>query len=248
MLDVRKLLLYCFCCLLVLATWAQAGNVIANGSFDTSSSGWGFYVSPSASGLMHADYDAGVGNPAGSVKCWIDVNETTNNDHRFYQVMPVNIGQKYKLDAQWKGNLYGKADVNPSSRNWAEVFVSFCDDPEAPSWGLITYKKAFTGGPNTDTGIWDWESILSSPDPSNPSAPGDGVFTATDRYMVVAINLGGRANSVEPGKEAWVYVDNFRLLPCHDESCSDYSADFKYLAWITSNWLSCNIDPPTSCY
>ena len=45
------------------------------------------------------------------------------------------------------------------------------------------------------TGTWGWESVLTSPDTSATPGPTDGVFTATDEFMFVGFNIGGRADS-----------------------------------------------------
>jgi len=67
--------------------------------------------------------------------------------------------------------------------------------------------------------------------------------------MTVAVNVGGRTKSCDPTHPVWVYVDNFKVLPCHDAAGTDCSADgFRYIAWIANNWLDCNIDPATSCW
>jgi hypothetical protein len=254
MLDIRKLLFCYLCSLAVLASAVIAGNVMTNGDFATNMSGWSNVDTTTATGAMYVTYYSGAGNPAGSVMCWTDVNDVVggNNNHRFGQVLRVNKGQKYKLTGDWKGDLNGLMvlpEYATTARNWAEIFVGFFDSaPTVDEWGTIRFKKAWGGTPlNTTTGIWDWESILSSPDGTNPG-PGDGVFTATGSYMTVALNVGGRVKSAAPAYPVWVYIDNFKVLPCHDASGTDCSADFKYVAWIANNWLACNIDPATSCY
>jgi hypothetical protein len=251
MLDIRKLLFCCLCSLAALASVGVAGNVMVNGTLDTDSSGWMYVAAGGGLGLMHADYVAEVGNPAGSVKCWVDDRDAPSgtNNYRFGQVLRVNKGQKYKLDGDWQGDLTGLVgDPDPNyanARNWAEIFVGFYDHYPNPDteWGSIAYKKTYGGG-GADT-PWAWTSILGS---AQAGFPSNGVFTATGQYMTVAINVGGRTKSCDPAHPVWVYIDNFKVLPCHDEAGTDCSADLKYLAWIANNWLSCNIDPPTSCY
>jgi hypothetical protein len=252
MLDIRKLVFCCFCSLAVLASTGLAGNVVVNGNLAVDSSGWTYLAMTTATGLMHADYDGATGNPGGSEKLWADANDFSTNNHRFGQVLRVNKGQKYKLDADWKGDLTGLANdptYGASSRNWVEVFVGFSDTyPTSEQWGSIAYKKTYGGG-GADT-PWDWTSILSSPDSTYPAPqPVNGVFTATGKYMTVAFNLGGRIHSCDPTHPAWVYIDNIKVLPCHDAAGTDCSADgFRYIAWIANNWLACNIDPVTSCW
>jgi hypothetical protein len=252
MLDIRKLLFCFFCSLAVLAPIGLAGNVMENGNLAVDSSGWTYMATTGATGLMHADYDLATGNPAGCEKLWVDAFDASTNGYRFGQVLRVNKGQKYKLTGDWKGDLTGLLNdptYGSGSRNWAEVFVGFFETyPPTDDWGTIRYKKAIGGTAlNADPMPWDWQSILISPDATNPG-PADGVFTATGQYMTVSINVGGRISSCDPTHPVFVYVDNFKILPCHDEAGTDCSADFKYIAWIANSWLACNIDPATSCY
>jgi hypothetical protein len=240
MLNIRKLLFCCLCSPVVLVSAGMAGNVLTNGDFAANTSGWSLVTLSGATGDMHADFDGATGNPAGSVKCWIDVNSPSGtNGHRFYQVVPVINGQKYKLSGDWSGDLTGKG-VAGTPANWVEVYVGFYNTVPTPDqWGSIAFKKRSDTSP-----AWNWEPMANS---YQTGFDPNGV-TAAGSYMVVSFNVGGAAFGVDPTLPAWVNIDNLKVLPCHDVAGSDCSVDFRYLAWLMNNWLVCNIDPPTSCY
>ncbi len=185
-------------CLAGTAFGTTATNLIVNGDFATGDlSGW--LATPNAPTTI--TQDASEGLPAGSALLDRNsVGEVSNGNH-LYQVIPVTPGQQYRLDAVWKGDLY----AGGTGRNWAEVFVSFASSPTATPTEIV-YKKASDGGPNQPPASgWDWESVLLSP--NDAAAPADGVFTATDNYMVVGFNLGGRASSDGPGP-GFFHLDN----------------------------------------
>jgi|GEM_PF-5615137 len=183
--------------------FATQTNLIVNGDFATGDlTGW--TLTPNAPTTIA--HDGAEGLPAGSVLLDRNsVGEVSNGNH-LYQVIPVTPGQQYQLDAAWKGDLY----AGGTGRNWAEVFVSFASSPTATPSNIV-YKKASDGGPNEPPPSgWDWESILLSP--NNAEAPADGIFTATDDYMVVGFNLGGRAASDGPGPGSF-HLDNVSVTP-----------------------------------
>jgi len=169
MLDIRKLMFCCFCSLAVLASAGSGGQRDEKRDLAVDSSGWTYVIPANAIGLMHADYDAATGNPAGSEKCWVDDRDAPSgtNNYRFGQVLRVNVGQKYKLDGDWQGDLTGLVgDPDPNyanARNWVEIYVGFYDHyPNSDTeWGNIHYKKTFGGG-GTDA-PWTWQSILGAP-------------------------------------------------------------------------------------
>lgn len=72
--------------------------------------------------------------------------------------------------------------------------------------GTIDYKVATDGGPN-DPMPATWADITTAPN----GGPADGIYTATDEYMLAAFNLGGRdvsRNNTQPG---FYWVDNVSL-------------------------------------
>jgi hypothetical protein len=255
MLDMRKIFFGCMCSLALLASASVAGNVIANGGFATTIGSWSLVDGgASIEGTMFAEWIGSDGQPAGCARTYL-TNTGGNNGHRFNQIFNVVQGKKYKLTGEWKGDLNGPMISPYTGRNWAEVIVFFANTPPTVSeWGgddRIMYKKRWGSTVmNEDDGIWAWESFLSSPNTGTTyiPVPADGVFTATAPYMVVAFNLGGIASSASPEMPVWTLLDNVRVVPCYDENGMDCGIDMRYMAWVTSNWLSCNIDPATSCW
>ena len=127
------------------------------------------------------------------------------------------------------------------------MFVGFGPDATTFS-GSIMYKKATDGGPNAEPMPWDWESVLLSP--NDTSSPVDGIFTATNSYMTIAFNLGGRAD-VGPG---YYNVDNVSVVeaggpPCPANDLNDDCAlDWLDIEVFVSDWLDCNRDPASECW
>ena len=185
-------------------TSATAQNLIVNGDFSGGNlSGWtSTPVAPTT-----ITYDGTAGNPSGAALLARNNSAATANGNYLYQIIPVVNGAQYKLGAQWKGDLLNGG----TGRNWAEVYVSFSSSATFVP-GTIRYKKATDGGPNQTPMPWDWESITASPDSANPG-PSDGVFTATDNYMIVSFNLGGRAQSSNNTQPGYYWVDNVSVTP-----------------------------------
>lgn len=199
------------CVCLLCAANATAQNLITNGDFDRGDlSGW----SIAGGGVPQTTiaFDGSVGNPAGSALLDRVTSLSVDNKDILYQVIPVTPGQQYKISADWKGDLYNGG----TGRNWAEVMVRFVSSgapiPDGTqfldSW--IQYKKASDGGPHQPPATgWDWESVLLSPE----GGPADGIYTATDAYMVLGFNLGGRdvtSNNTQPG---YYHMDNVSATP-----------------------------------
>ena len=111
------------------------------------------------------------------------------------------------------------------------------------------YKKATYGGPNATPMPWDWESILLSPNTS-PVPPAGGIFTATDNYMVVVFNIGGRANA----GTCYYSVDDISLVEAGGTPCptidlnDDCQLDIQDLVVFSQDWLDCNREPAGECW
>jgi hypothetical protein len=107
------------------------------------------------------------------------------------------------------------------------------------------YKKAYGAGTtNTTTGIWDWEYVTASP----TNGPASGVFTATNSYMVVAFNLGGRVGS----GMTTIHLDNTGVkeavtCPPYDLN-GDCAINWLDMLQFANNWLVCNRDPAGECW
>lgn len=193
---------------LLTAVGGQAQNLLTNPGFDSGDlSGWLLASDPTQSDQTEIAYDGGEGNPAGSALLDRVTSAEFDNKDLIYQLVDVEVGSQYKVDADWMGDLLNGGD----GRNWAEALVAFVPTGDPMPDGAdfvddwIQYKRATDGDPNTPAGgTFGWESILDAPD----GGPADGVFTATDEWMVLAFNLGGRDvnnNNTQPG---FYWVDN----------------------------------------
>jgi len=226
----------------------EPSDAVNNGTFDTDTAGWEFLPPVATDGIVTASFDAMDGSPAGSALISADTTLAATNSARFYQIIPVEVGRQYKLSGDWMGDIKGTVGTVTNARNWAEIYVTFVTDGSAvpTSWGSIMYKKAF-GVANQNigpTGAWSWEPITASV----ADGPADGVFTATDDYMVVAVNLGGRINS----GQTYANVDNFGVVPtaaCMEVDLNeDCVLDFLDVLDFASCYLSCGRDPSAECW
>jgi pectate lyase len=189
-----------FC--LLCASSINAQNLISNGDFSSGLTGWTVATNNTTTYATTITYDSGMGNPLGSA-LMNRVNTTlADNSDYLYQVIPVSIGKSYQFNADWKGDLLNGG----SGRNWAEVLIAFVPDVGAPAF-TIQYKKATGGGPNEPAAPWNWESVLASP--NSVTSPTNGIFIATDKYLVVGFNLGGRAGT----GVGFYNVDNVSVTP-----------------------------------
>lgn len=196
----------------VAGTGVARANLVVNGDFGAGLTGWStFYgdtgTTPTGANQSQISADAAVGNPLPSAKLDRVITTAFDNKDFIYQLIPVSNGEQYVLDADWRGDLQGTGGTATNARNWAEVYVAFfpsgttiTDAAQLPD-AQIRYKKRWdvAGGSGTlnvdQSGIFDWESILSSPDTSAVPGPTDGTFTASDELMLVGFNIGGRAAS-----------------------------------------------------
>lgn len=232
--------------------WSQRTtpvNLITNGTFDTSIASWLFASVSGATGTMTASFDGTAGEPAGSALISAD-NTVATNGHRFYEIFPVTSGKQYTLTGRWSGNIVGLV-TNPtggSLRNWAEVIISFESSTTPSNWtnsSAIMYKKAYGAGTtNTSTGIWDWEDITASP----TNGPTSGIFTASNSYMVVSFNLGGRVGS---GMTNY-HLDNISVIetpPCPESDINgDCVLNWLDIEQLVADWLTCNRTPIEECW
>ena len=205
-------------------------DIVVNSDFAADLSGW--TLTPNSPTTITWD---------SSGTALIARNDATfeSNANYLYQNVSVVSGRQYKIDAQWKGDLLNGG----TGRNWAEVFVGFGSSPTAFN-GTFYYKKATSGGPNEYPQPWDWESVLLSPD----GGPADGIFTATNSYMTIGFNLGGRAG-VGPG---YYYLDNVSVVeagtPCPEiDLIDDCLVNLDDLAALFGAWLDCNRNPSSQC-
>lgn len=225
---------------------------IINGTFDSELSPWAVADAVGAIGVMNVAFDSVNGLPAGSALLSANTTGLAVNNHRFYQVFPVTIGNKYRFSGKWKGSLY---DPNAGTRrNWSEVFVGFSPDAVPSTFGNNTYKKRFVATGNsgnmnfssTSDGRFDWEDISASPN-NAPAPPTNDIYTADQPYMVVAFNIGGNSE----GGSIWMDIDNISVVECLS-SAGDINGDcelnMKDLAQIADNWLICTRNPSSECW
>ena len=206
-------------------------ELVINGNFTTDLSGW--MITPNAPTTI---------TWASSGTALLARNDATSssNSNYLYQNVAVESGKQYQFNAQWTGDLFNGG----TGRNWAEVFIGFGSSPTAFA-GSIMYKKATDGGPNENPQPWDWQSVLDSPD----GGPANGIFTATNSYMTIGFNLGGRAG-VGPG---YFHVDHVSVVevggtPCPElELVEDCELNLDDLAVLFGAWLDCNRNPLSQC-
>ena len=224
-------------------------ETLVNGGFDSVLSPWNMHELSSAYGIMAVAVDAEEGNPPGSALIEVNTAGKFTNDHRFYQVIPVNVGYEYVFSGQWAGDISGVGATNSNPLNWAEVYIGFTDTstPGDSDFGNLVYKKSYgTSNLNTSTGIWNWESITDS---SYDGGPQGSVFAATAPYMCVSFNLGGRANS----GTTYCRLENLSVMeitPCPEidlnDDCELNLEDLELL--LDEDWLTCNRDPFSECW
>jgi hypothetical protein len=236
------------------SSWGEVPTpqaLMTNGDFSANISGWQFLPPPATEGIVTASFDAVAGNPAGSARLNCDTTTAAvNSSSRFYQIIPVTAGRSYKLSGEWMGSIKGNVGTVTNTRNWVEIYVTFVTDGsvEPTSWGSIMYKKAF-GIANMNipaSGAWAWEPITSSCPGNN--GPADGVFTATDDYMVVSVNLAGRINS----GQTFVNLDNLSVMentPCSTiDLNNDCVLNFADIGEFALDYLSCGRNPSGECW
>jgi pectate lyase len=243
-----------------LGTWVPFENLLVNGTFATDIDPWLLTTIGTVYGTVTVDWDGTGGNPPGAAIMNADTTvsgSSQTNNRRFYQVFSVTEGKKYIFSGQWKGDIRGLV-TNPTGgtlRNWAEVMINFESGADPCTWSdwtnssAIKYKKAYGAGTtNTSTGIWDWEEITASKN-SGGSPPADDIYTvpAGKSYMVVAFNLGGRANS----GTTWISMDNMSVIehacPAMDLN-GDCNLDCTDLAQFAQDWLTCYREPASECW
>jgi len=254
MLESQKLLLMMAAGALCLAVAPVgfAANLVVNGDFATDASGWTMLHTTSGDEYVYAEYQAGIGYPAGSVKIQrVVTNPALATDgHRYYQFIPVEPNLTYYVRGQWKGDL----SDGGAGTNWAEVYIGFTADVNTaqPNWSqFLRYKKQWDGVSNQNVsaaGQWDWEDFTTSPSGAPPES-----FTAQSGqgYMIIAFNLGG-SPMVPYTAQPYFYIDNLVVIACDEwldgDADQDCKIDFKDVAIVAKDWLVCHTDPASSCW
>jgi hypothetical protein len=182
-----------------------------------------------------------------------------SNGHLFYQYVPVTPGKSYFVRGLWKGNI--SPGANGAGRSWAEVYVGFASVPaENPdpntnyiAWpNCLRYRKLFDAANFnyqnvSPTGAWPWEDITASPSGQQPAyyVPQSG-----QNLMVVAFLLGGDGLTGTPTLPSF-YIDNVSVVECSQWLAGDVNQDcvvnLKDMAVLCNTWLSCTLDPISSC-
>ncbi|HSV27170.1 MAG TPA: hypothetical protein VLH60_04685, partial [Sedimentisphaerales bacterium] len=225
-------------------------DLITNGAFDTDLSGWQSLNLPTAAGVCYSGWDdSPYGNPPGSAYLMCDMWPGDASGHFFYQIIPVTPGQRYRFSGEWSGDLSSFA-MNPSGiSNHAKVAITFESGTDPAAWGwtepaAVMYRKSWgIDSQNiSPDGIWDWEPITAS----IANGPSDGIFTATDQYMIVAFTMSGISSNTVP----WFSFDNIMVegpgCPPLDLN-GDCSLDFLDLHLFAEDWLKCNRFPAGEC-
>jgi hypothetical protein len=255
MFEVRRvsmlLAVGAFC--LSLATVGSATNLVANGEFATDASGWTMLhtASSGTDDRVTATYIGTTGYPAGSVKLERFTSALATSGHRYYQFVPVEPNTRYYVRAQWKGDLA----VGSTGSGVAEMHVSFTADVNTvqAGWGSssLRYRKSWDGVNNVNvasSGQWNWEDVTTSP---NGTPPAYFTSQGSHHYMAIAFNLTGTAMTPTTA-QPYVYIDNVYVVACTNWSNADVNKDCRVnlidFALFTSQWLTCNLDPASSCW
>jgi hypothetical protein len=251
MLQTR-VIMPCLTAILLLTSIGSAQNLLLNPNFNSDASGW--TLRDLNDSLVSATWGASSGNPGGAVTLMRTDGVLASNGHRFYQAIPVTVGQSYVIQGQWKGDLgTGTSSLAGEGYDWAEIFVGFSDSTapvDGNDFGAICLKKRFklndssSYGTNA-TGQWDWEQITAS---TMPGVTYPVYFTATKPYMLFSFNLGGYPN----GGQAWYIIDNLKVMACSQYPAGDLNGDcqtnFADMATLANQWLGCGLNPSTSCW
>jgi hypothetical protein len=243
---------------LMASHWGETlplnNDIAVNGTFNTDIiPGWQRFDLPSAEGEFDISYDGGSGNPPGAALLISYPDITGVHGHYFYQVIPVTAGKKYKLSAEWTGDLSGNVTSDPCHlSNWAQVRVAFEANADANTWTVWTnpnavmYEKVFgvaTKNIDSSGAWWIWEPITAS----QTNGPANGVFTASGSYMVVAFSAGSLPMSGESG----FYADNVKVegAECSPTDLNgDCSLDWRDIEQFATDWLTCNRIPIGECW
>ena len=230
----------------VAQVWSATVNLLTNGDFATDLDGWTLAHPTGSTGTVTAVWDFTEGNPSGAARLDKTSSTAATNGHRFYQMIPVTTGKHYKLSAQWKGSL------GTVGTNWAEVYVGFVTSvpTSTTGWGSVMYKKQYPGSPKNIPagGTWDWEEITASMNGTSPAGGlSDGVFLATDNYMLVSFNIGGYTNS----SATHYWVDNVSVreegsYPPGDLT-GDWRVDWFDMLRFADQWLECVLVDGAAC-
>lgn len=214
-------------------------NLSSNGDFGSGLADW---LELGNQGLVQKT--TGTGNPIPGARLYRVETTTSVNENGIYQAIPVTSGKSYQVYGQWKGDLRAGVDV----RNWAEVYIFFDDDGVLQTSELetanpgIVFKKRYDPDAGErvnidETGIWDWQDITASFD---PEFIGSNNFIADNSYLIVYINLGGRAAS----GNTEVFIDNIVVTACqgilNGDLNDDCVVDLQDLGLLASEWLDCN--------
>jgi pectin methylesterase-like acyl-CoA thioesterase len=225
---------------------------INNGTFDSELTPWTVVDAAGATGIMTATFDGSSGELAGSALLQANTTGTIVNHHRFYQLIPVVIGNRYRFSGRWSGSLY---DPNAGTRrNWTEVFIGFSPNTTPSTWGNIAYKRRFVAKgsssnmnfPSDSNGIWGWEDITASPN-KDLAPPAGGIFTANQPYMVVSFNLGGYAD----GGAIRLNADNISAVECPTPAADlngDCEINMEDIEKVAEDWLMCHRSPVDECW
>jgi hypothetical protein len=256
MFEMRKLFLFLaagtLC--LTLASTSFAVNLVVNGNFATDISGWSTVDITTSDTALYYTFDGTSGYPAGSAKLQRAATNpaVATNGHRFYQFIPVAPSTRYFIRGQWKGDLAAGTTIG---MNWAEVYIGFTRDVNIaqPNWTQsLRYRKQWDGVNNVNvasSGQWNWENITTSPE---GTAIGGLTTAATDQnYMVIAFSLGGSVLTPQTA-QPYISIDNVQAVACSSLSAADVNMDclvnFLDLSTVANQWLTCNVDPASSCW
>jgi hypothetical protein len=258
MLHLKWLLLIT-CGVLLLAQSGQAQNLVQNPGFETTSvepnmvcANWArTAVNVAGTTDVSLATTGGIGGSKGLYMAAIGGVGANSGSNGAWQIIPVVVGKKYQVHAQWKGDISIQAINNSSAI--AEVYVGFGSSPtiRATTETCISRKRnqyntanIFNVDPNG--AVWDWRDINASP---NVAWDGGDTITAANSYMTVRFNLQAALHTAT----VHVYIDNVTVQGCQTaigqaDVNGDCVVNFKDMAASGASWLSCGVTPQSLCW
>jgi hypothetical protein len=254
-----KLLVPCICGVLLLTQVGQAQNLVQNPGFENTTAdpnlvcaNW-TRTTANVSGVTTMSRLAG-GGQSGSASLHFaagtDVGLNSTSNGAWQNVGPLVIGAKYQIHGKWRGKMaLGTVSAAVGS---VEVYYGFGSSAtaRASSERLVYSKREQYGSTNRHNvdpnSTWDWQDISAS-----PTMGGDNTDTviATNTYMTVRFNM---STTTQQGDE-YLDVDNVTVQGCQAEfGSADLNSDcvvnFRDMATVTNNWLTCGVAPSSLCW
>jgi hypothetical protein len=257
--HVKSILLCAMCSAVLLAGSGYAQNLLTNGDFASSLTGW----TVASADPLAAAVAIGNGNPDPGLYLSRGTNSAQILPNGVGQVIPVVPGRKYQVRGQWSGMIMGRNSIgDPNGTTLAEVNVTFLPTAGTPytgegapsvamqikkRWAYPGDNPSYTFGVDPATGGWAWEPIgLSSRTGDSESivAPDGMNFMAV--WTNFACSVGNTSTTV------YARIDDLQVMSCQGFVVQDLNSDCKVnfadFSVFANAWLTCGRDPATKCW